>query len=286
MNLSKFYVVLTVAFSFVVFTTCKSNKIYSDTEEIQNVIFVDKNKNFIEGDSTYIFIRLYQPEYFNPLEPVNVLKHLISIIEVNELHVSHSSLNFSLEDNFLAVTTNGNDEWGMWFEECTNISSNGYMAKCNPELSTQTVYALKVSLEEFNNTLDFTQQAFNDKELHYSVLKNAKMAGNLIDRKFFTNEEEQNIKSMEISKKNNSSEMQEYQNRFVCSTFIAYALANNVKSIHDFFEERNLNYNNVIPSDLAELPGMVRCFSSTYENYNDAAEQFIRDYKNGKTLLN
>ena len=44
-----------------------------------------------------------------------------------------------------------------------------------------------------------------------------------------------------------------------------------------FFEERGLDYNKITPSDIAEIPGVQKLFTSTWDNYDIEAKKYIAE---------
>ena len=62
----------------------------------------------------------------------------------------------------------------------------------------------------------------------------------------------------------------------MCSTYLAYVLQSCIKSVDDYFKERNIGYDKVAPTDLYYIPGFKVLFSSTWVDYNIAAAEFAR----------
>ena len=64
-----------------------------------DVVFPD-----LEGNYKYIFFRLINPAYKNPLYIANLLKGGISITKTENVpDLSHASMNFSLNDNYYGL---------------------------------------------------------------------------------------------------------------------------------------------------------------------------------------
>ena len=76
----------------------------------------------------------------------------------------------------------------------------------------------------------------------------------------------------------NSPPMNDHDEKeFHCASFVVYILINSVEDVRDFFETRGLNYTQMTPSDLTQIPGVQKLFSSTWIDYNKTMEQFINE---------
>ncbi|MBO5124473.1 MAG: hypothetical protein J6C11_05015 [Spirochaetaceae bacterium] len=67
------------------------------------------------------------------------------------------------------------------------------------------------------------------------------------------------------------------EKEFQCASFVAYILINSVENVRKFFEDRGLDYKQMTPSDITQIPGIQELFSSTWVDYNKAAEQFMEE---------
>ena len=227
-------------------------------------VFTDEhNPEFPDGHK-YIFVRLYSPVYKETISAENLLKFLIGTTRVSDIDASHASIGFNLEDSFAGYTSYKIENYQLNFEECTDITTNPYMIKANPDQSLQITYALKVSREEYDNAMKMVNDYLSNPDAHYSIQKNFLIAGKSIRRKFLLEEDKQSLKEQG----NNFSSIDENpeEEDFVCSSFVAYVLVNNVKSIRNFFDACGLNYNLITPSDLAEFPGMIEICRSTWSD--------------------
>ena len=81
-----------------------------------------------------------------------------------------------------------------------------------------------------------------------------------------------------MKSKNNAFINDPNEKDFHCASFIAHILINSVETVRLFFEERKLDYKKITPSDITQIPGIKKIFSSTWLDYNKAAEQFIDFY--------
>lgn len=236
----------------------------------------------IEGDTRYIFFRLYNPAYKNPLYIANMLKGGISITRTGDVpDVSHASINFSLDDNYIGLTLTGEPQLSP--EECNVPQSNEYMKACDPEKSEQITYALKVTEEEYEKTKSFVNHYVSTSDIKYATSLNFKIALFSIKRKFFTPKERQQFgsliypddsKNQKVSLENSD----DLPHDFVCSTFLGYVLYNNVESVSNFFDEHNIKYEYLNVSDISTIPGITPLFYSNWDNYLEAAKAFVKEY--------
>ena len=129
----------------------------------------------IEGTYKYIFFRLYNPSYKNPLYIANILKNGISLTKTEDVpDLSHASMNFTLDDNYYGLTLGG--EYQLAEEECALPQNNKYMKNCDPTKSEQITYALKVSEEEYQKTKDFVTKYVQSTDINYASSLNFKIA--------------------------------------------------------------------------------------------------------------
>lgn len=237
----------------------------------------------------YIFIRLYNPAYINPFYIANILKGGIKATLINkEDDYSHSAINFTLDDNFYGLTSGG--KYQLARESCVRPKENKYMKHGNPKKSTQVVYAMKVTEEEYEYIREFVKVYYESPEVRYNVFLNFQIGFFTINRKFFTAKEKKQFGNLKYPKTTQSKKKQsEYlyvENNFICSTFLAYVLENCIPKIKNWFEEKNINYRFVNVPDLIYIPGMTKLFSSTWADYEEAAEQFVKEYPEFEAYLN
>ena len=155
------------------------------------------------------------------------------------------------------------------------------MSKCDPKTSTQITFAIKVKTEEAEKIKQSLEAYSKDPLLTYDTFANFKIGIFEIGRKFFTPKKYQGLKKNYLP----NVRKKDVKN-FVCSTFIAYILINNVPEIEQWFKKHNFDYSYIGVSDLTHIPGMTKLFSSTWENYNIAAFQFTQEYPEFQTYLN
>ncbi|MCQ2600744.1 MAG: hypothetical protein MJ184_05230 [Treponema sp.] len=223
----------------------------------------------------WIFIRLYQPYYDNPLCIENVLSKCIQFVDVNPDYSSHSAIGFSLDDGFYGLTSS-NSGHNLYLESCTNYGKNEYMKKCNIYKSVEITYALKVSEEEYKKAKKLVESYYDDTRTCYNINQNVKIAWKAVGRKFFSPKDKQQFAAKPFSTSNDTFCEDKYD--FVCSSFIAYVLANSVESVHDFFVEKQIDSNYVMPSDLAYIPGVIKLFKTTWVDYNIGAKNVAQTY--------
>ena len=225
-----------------------------------------------QDDDCYLFIRLYSPVYKKTFSSTNFLRYCISKTDVSDYHVSHASIGFSLKDDFFSLTQTGAS--CVKVEHCTDISTNPYMDTCDAEKSQQIVFAVKVTREEYDRAIELIR---NSSNLSYSVLQNFVIAQYCVERKYLTAEDEQGLDEFY---RTHAKKSKQKKKLFVCSTFVAYILDNSVDRIHDFFVEKGIDYHFLTVADLAEIPGVRPLFSSSWEDYNRAAEEFASSDEN------
>ena len=244
----------------------------------------------IEGPHKYIFFRLYNPAYKNPLYIANILKGGISITKTENVpDLSHASMNFSLDDNYYGLSLGG--EYQLAEEECAVPQNNKYMKNCDPERSEQITYALQVSEEEYEKTKEFVSKYVKSTDINYAASLNFKIALFSIKKKFFTPKDHQKFGTIiypeaASNKKVDLDQDEEILNNFVCSTFVGYVLYNNVESVSDFFDENNIKYEYLNVADIALIPGIIPLFYSNWDTYLDAAQAFVAEYPEFKEYLN
>lgn len=223
----------------------------------------------------WIFIRLYQPYYDNPLCIENVLSKCIQFVDVNPDYSSHSAIGFSLDDGFYGLTSS-NSGHNLYLESCTNSGDNEYMKKCNIYKSVEITYALKVTEEEYKKAKNLVESYYDDTRTCYNINQNVKIAWKAVGRKFFSPKDKQQFAAKPFATSEQTFCEDKYD--FVCSSFIAYVLANSVESVHDFFVEKQIDSNYVMPSDLAYIPGVIKLFKTTWVDYNIGAKNVAQTY--------
>ena len=223
----------------------------------------------------WIFIRLYQPYYDNPLCIENVLSKCIQFVDVNPDYSSHSAIGFSLDDGFYGLTSS-NSGHNLYLESCTNSGDNEYMKKCNIYKSVEITYALKVTEEEYKKAKNLVESYYDDTRTCYNINQNVKIAWKAVGRKFFSPNDQQQFAAKPFATSEQTFCEDKYD--FVCSSFVAYVLANSVESVHDFFVEKQIDSNYVMPSDLAYIPGVIKLFKTTWVDYNIGAKNVAQTY--------
>lgn len=223
----------------------------------------------------WIFIRLYQPYYDNPLCIENVLSKCIQFVDVNPDYSSHSAIGFSLDDGFYGLTSS-NSGHNLYLESCTNSGDNEYMKKCNIYKSVEITYALKVTEEEYKKAKNLVESYYDDTRTCYNINQDVKIAWKAVGRKFFSPKDKQQFAAKPFATSEQTFCEDKYD--FVCSSFVAYVLANSVESVHDFFVEKQIDSNYVMPSDLAYIPGVIKLFKTTWVDYNIGAKNVAQTY--------
>lgn len=239
-----------------------------DSFQIYSTSFQD---DFREGEK-FIFIRLYYPTYYNKMNAVNLLKGLIALTEPNTEKASHSSVGFDLRDSFYGLTRYNKNNLAQ--ESCVNTDSNKYSKKCDPYESCQMTLALKVTPEEQRAVMQTIQRDYAAGDIKYNSVQNLPIGFFSMKRKRQKSAEQRALGG--IPAKKGYADLSVPEKKFVCSSYIAYVLANNIEEIRDFFIEKQIDYHYVLPSDLFYLPGVQRLFDSTWIDYEIAAAEFVK----------
>ena len=58
--------------------------------------------------------------------------------------------------------------------------------------------------------------------------------------------------------------------------FVAWVLYNSVDSVHQWFDDHKIDYEYITPSDLSQIEGVEFLFSSTWTEFDEAAEEFAK----------
>lgn len=266
-----------ICFSIFIFFSCTSTSKYFDNTIPSIPYLIEENVTFEDLEDSeepykYVFFRLYNPIYINPLYIANLLKGGIAITEIEDLEFSHASMNTNLNDAFYGITM-ANDH-KLAYESCTSTETNDYMNKCNPYLSDQITYALKVSLDEYDYIEELLQFYLKYPSVTYATLQNFRMTFYSIKRKFFTNPKKQSFGNVEYPKLKQNDAEDYIEDKFLCSTFTAFILYTAIPRIHDWFVDHDVDYRYVNVTDITVIPGVKPLFFSTWNNYNFAAKLF------------
>ena len=283
------YLIISFLLFVFIFTGCKTTRslakeVIEPGAPVDAHVIVAHDLEFpeLECNYKYIFLRLYNPAYSNPLYIANLLKNGLKITKTEDVpDLSHASINFTLDDNFYGLTLGG--EYQFAEEECIIPQNNKYMKHCDPEKSEQITYALKVSEEEYERTKNFVEYYKNSTDVNYASSLNFKLAIFSLKKKFFTPKDHKQFGSINYpngaeNQKVNIEDESNLPNNFVCSTFLGYVLYNNVDSVTEFFDENNIKYEYMNVTDISLIPGMTPLFYSTWSNYTEAAKEFVEEY--------
>lgn len=285
-NIKKYSLCLIL--TLFIFFGCKTTSTLDKSDFTPEAPFhVEEEISFpeVEEPSNFIFLRLYNPDYNNPFYIANLLQGGIKVAEVTDLTLSHSAINFSLNDDFYGLTSGG--YYQLARESCLNPKENKYMKHSNAHNSEQITMALKVTQEEYDKLKIEVEEYAQNHKTKYRATKTFSSAAFAVKRRFFTKKENQQfgtLKYPKLSKKEKNPEFKEYN--FICSTFIGYILAENVQSIKEYFELNQINYKYLTVTDLYYLPNLQVLFYSTWENYDLAAEAFVSEHPEFSTYLN
>ena len=233
-----------------------------------------------EQNYKYIFLRLYNPVYKSRLYAANILKNGLVLTKTEDVpDLSHSAINFTLDDNFYGLTLGGEHQFAQ--EQCSAAAQNKYMRHCNPDLSEQITYALKVPEEEYYNAKKMVEFYAATPKLKYASTLNVKLGVFSLRKRFFSPKKHRKFTTQKypLGAKNKIVKSEdEYLYRFVCSSFLAYVLYNNVSSVREFFDKYDIKYDYLNVTDLSLIPGMTPLFYSTWTDYPEAAKDFVKEY--------
>lgn len=242
----------------------------------------------MEEPTKYVFLRLYNPDYNNPFYIANLLQGGINLVEVTDLNLSHSAVNFSLSDDFYGLTSGGYYQLAQ--ESCLNPEENKYMKHASAITSEQITLALKVPESEYYQLQKDVIEYSQSHKVKYRASKTFSNAFFALKRRLFTKKENRQFGKMKYPKssiQNKKFEDPEYvENNFICSTFIGYILSKDITSIKNYFEENKINYRLLTVTDLFYLPDLQVLFYSTWQNYDLAAEAFVEEHPEFKPYLN
>ncbi|GEM_PF-1077272 len=280
-----FFIVAVSAIFLFALGGCRSTKFADDQtqilsdgleinahDEVFKIYDTDFKDEFSEGEK-FIFLRLYFPNYKNKLSGVNILKGLIASVDPSDYDFSHTAIGFDLHDDFYGLTRYKPQD--LKHESCLNTETNIYMKMCDKYKSLQMTLAIKVSAEEYEATKKFLERDYAEAKVKYFIPKNLPLGFWGVKRKSQKNAEARSFGGIP-SKNGYVDPTEEERFKFVCSSYIAYVLANTVQNVRDFFIEKEIDYNYVIPTDLIFFPGAQKCFLSTWADYEIAAEEFVK----------
>lgn len=266
------------------FASCQSTKfvenrtqITSDgleinaSDDVFKIYDVDFSEEEEKLGEKFLFMRVYLPNYDNKASSVNFLKKLITCVNPNPEEASHSSIGFSLKDDFYGLTLYSTQD--LKRESCLEPQKNQYMKLCNPYTSIQTTLAIRVSDEEYQAAKDLLEKDFAEQKVKYWVPKNLTVGVDNLRRKNMSPSKKK-LGGRNLRKGYIANEKDE--KHFVCSTYLAYILQKCVKRVDEFFKERNVAYDKVGPTDLYYIPGFKILFRSTWVDYEIAAAEFAQ----------
>lgn len=268
----------------LLFASCQSTKFVDDRSQIMadgleinasddafRLYDADFSKAEDGDGGKFLFMRLYLPEYDNKASSVNILKKLITCVDPNPEEASHSSIGFSLDDDFYGLTLYSTSD--LKRESCVNPKTNLYMKLCNPYMSTQTTLAIKVTDQEFDAVKKLIEKDFAEQKVKYWPSKNLTVGVDSLKRKKLPRAQSR-LGGRDLKKGYIASDKKE--KHFVCSTYLAYVFQVCIKRVDDYFKARNIAYDTIAPTDLFYIPGFKVLFTSTWIDYNIAAQEFVR----------
>ena len=265
----------------------KSNENYQqDVEQILNLFksteSSDSTNDNDVGKGKYIFIRLYNPVYDKKISPTNILKRGQYATVVNNVYAAHAAINYDLKDKFWGLTgLKDKGQYDFAIECCSNPTGNTYMETCNVQKSTCSVYCIRCKDDEYSKCKNLILKYARNHKISYDVVHNFIMALSGIKRKFFTKKDKRRIgrESLEImsfeSEKQNTPKVQE---KFVCSTLVAYFIYSTISTVRNWFNNHNVNYNHVTPSDIVDIRGVKKLFTCKWCDYNKTISEYVKKH--------
>ncbi len=235
-----------------------------------------KKDEFSDSDGDYyIFLRLYNPKY-KKASLSGFLQNCLETMEFNDVTGSHLAIGFDLTDNFYGLTLYAKPNFKL--EECENVKSNEYMKTCDPELSVQSLFAYKTTKDEYEKAKDIVEKCIETGCMTYAADKNFAIAWDTVWRKASSDKKSKH--KLHIRKKRkiqlNNELVFDKKHKFVCSSAIGFILDESVASIHDYFEENDIDYEFMLPTDYANIPGLEPLFTSRWKDFNESAAKFSR----------
>ena len=277
----RFYKVFLLVLVFsLCFVSCNSAKFFTEPEfipepgEYVNPNY-DEEQNFsFDEDKTFIFLRFLTVNYKRRFSKENLLRYLQNFTEIEKFPLNHASINFDLNDEFYGVTIYGDKD--LKKESCMHSELHPYLGKCWAEKCIEKTYALEVSKEEYEAAKKMVEEYYDEGQIHFDFKQDFLNIPFCTKRKFFMDPEHRTVEDIDwpVSEPFEGDK----PHKFVCSSFIAYVLYTNVKSIHDYFDKFGINYNYIYISDLPYLPGMTKLFESKWKDYDDALDEFIMEH--------
>lgn len=269
--------------SFLIFslTFCATSAKIQDKAYISNT---DCFFHVPQTDDCYIFFRMYDPVYKNPLYIANLLKSGIALTEVNSFNASHVAISFNLEDCFLGLTSLTVPQ--LKYEICSDEKNNEYMIQCDKNKSVAYIFGIKVTPEERDKAIELIQNNF---DVEYDSKINFMMVEKSVKRSMKKTKEEKKFERYYHTGKNieeiNSIENNRKSRKFVCSGFVGYVLYNSVQSVRDFFNQNTLDYRFLTVTDISNIPGVEKLFESTWSEYEQTAAAFVQEHKEFKPYI-
>lgn len=250
----------------------------SDVSHIKSMSFNDllhetstEAKKFDKKDVEYVFIRNIKGVYKNPLSPTAFLDKGIKLVDSkvskkDRSFFNHSTMSTSLKDGFVGLTLDGK-EYTAKREFITQPEKVRYTSTCKPDKSKYTVYAIEVTKEERKNIEGMLNNAVSNARIKYDVITNLLIGIKLIKNDIFGN-------------KKQSTEAKRFdENKFVCSTFVAYILAKCCPSIAAAYKNKTFDYDRLSPNQLInETPGKHKIFEGIWSEYNQELAKFLKKH--------
>ncbi len=235
----------------------------------------------------FIFVRLYSVTYKPESAILSPLKGAIDLAtkRASDNHsYHHAAISDNLKDDFYGLTSGG-DGSQVKIEKCDHAPDgfNRYMSSIDGDKSTYAIYALPVTATEYKKASGAMKASLSDGRLKYDVLSMLPLLGkqisgnntitknNELDTDYFGNT---NI-WQKVHIENEAADIFK-KHSFVCSTFVAYIIAQCSKRFNEYFNKKHIDTATFAPSDISHIPTIKEIFSGTCNNYNRDAKTFVQ----------
>ena len=245
----------------------EDNKSEEDDDNERALESINKNEK-------YVFIRLYNSVYKNGGFMTTfgkVIKNLTGTVNDAVGGYTHAAISYKLTDDFFGLTSKGKGEKFGLKRESVLTPKDEFTKSVDINKSQWSVYALPVSLIEYEKVKKFLELEIKDKKLAYGSFNLLLQAIDRIGKNIILKKE---ISSEDVPQ----DDMIGRKEILVCSTFVAYTLCacTNYKHI---FKRYGLDYNYISPNDLASIPGAKFLCSGYHKDYNKLIKEFVNKNK-------
>lgn len=226
----------------------------------------------------WIFVRLFNYKANNPV--FKVLSGFISKVNpVEGITYNHAQINTMLNDDYLALKTP---------HMCRETSRD---MKYAVRGKTQTdIYGILCNDEEYSKIrINLAQAEQNSDKVWYNIWSMPSFIFDQLNKKSEglynkdTNNTESSSANDELMQIINSSHIENYKedkgvdkNSYVCSSFVAYILADAIPEIREHLEKNKMDKFLISPSEIAMFPRLQLLYRCDIGNVDQATQEFIK----------